>query len=123
MVEMNGEQQSIVLFAASILKRMTTLNPPQLIKFHAGLKGVPYPHYLRFKSQSTSQRKQKNDCTPVYKGHKRARQHDTNTQPAKVQINMNCEKVFKLKNNETEISKRQLKSKIRNLQQQLSRCK
>ena len=41
MVEMNGEQQSTVLFAASILKRMTTLNPQPLIQFHAGLKGMP----------------------------------------------------------------------------------
>ena len=94
---MNGEQQSIVLFAASILKRMTTLNPQRLIQFHAGLKGMPYPHYLRYKNQSISQRKQKNDCkkcenTPVYTGQKRAWQQDTTSQPAKVQINMNYKK-------------------------------
>ena len=44
---MDGGQHSIVLFAASTLKRMTTFNSQQQIQFHAGLKEVPYPHCSR----------------------------------------------------------------------------
>ena len=74
-------------------------------------------------SEEAKERLQKCENTPVYTGQKRARQQDTASQPAKVQINMNYEKVFRLKSNDTEISKSQLKSKIRNLQQQLRGCK
>ena len=38
-------------------------------------------------------------------------------------INKNYEKVFRVGSNDTEISNKQLKSKIRNLQRQLRRCK
>ena len=128
MMEINGEQQSIVLSAVSILKRMTTFNPQQLMQFLAGSKGMPYPHCSRLNYfHVTSQRKQKKrlqtECnkTPVYTGQKRARQQDT-PQSAKVLINKNYEKVFRVGSNDTEISNKQLKSKIRNLQQQLGRC-
>ena len=125
----NGEQQSIVLSAVSILKRMTTFNPQQLMQFLAGSKGMPYPHCSRLNHfHVTSQRKQKKrlqtECnkTPVYTGQKRARQQDT-PQSAKAHINKNYEKVFRVGSNDTEISNKQLKSKIRNLQQQLRQCK
>ena len=60
MMEINGEQQSIVLSAVSILKRMTTFNPQQLMQFLAGLKGMPYPHCSRLNHfHVISQRKQK----------------------------------------------------------------
>ena len=128
MMEINGEQQSIVLSAVSILKRMTTFNPQQLMQFLAGLKGMPYPHcstlnHFHVTSEKAKKRLQ-TECnkTPVYTGQKRARQQDT-PQSAKVLINKNYEKVFRVGSNDTEISNEQLKSKIRNLQQQLRRCK
>ena len=107
MMEINGEQQSIVLSAVSILKRMTTFNPQQLMQFLAGLKGMPYPHCSRLNHfHVISQRKQKKrlqtECnkTPAYTGQKRARQQDT-PQLAKVHINKNYDKVFRVGNNDT----------------------
>jgi hypothetical protein len=47
---------------------------------------------------------------PVYTGRKRARQQDT-PQPAKVQINKNYEKVFRMGSNDTEISAIEIKNK------------
>ena len=71
-----------------------------------------------------SKKRQQTECnkTPVYTGQKRARQQDT-PQSAKVHTNKKYEKVFRVRSNDTEISNKQLKSKTRNLQQQLRRCK
>ena len=71
-----------------------------------------------------SKKRLQTECnkTPVYTGQKRARQQDT-PQSAKVHINKNYEKVFRVRSNDTEISNKKLKSKTRNLQQQLRRCK
>ena len=121
MMEINGEQQSIVLSAVSILKRMTTFNPQQnpQMECHT-LKIEPFPCHI---SEEAKKRLQTEwNKTPVYTGQKRARQQDT-PQSAKVYINKNYEKVFRVGSNDTEISNKQLKSKIRNLQQQLRRCK
>ena len=105
------------------------IQPPTADAVFAGLKRMPYPHCSRLSHfHVTSQRKQKKrlqtECnkTPVYTGQKRARQQDT-PQSAKVLINKNYEKVFRVGSNDTEISNKQLKSKIRNLQQQRRRCK
>ena len=83
-------------------------------------KIVPFPCHI---SEEAKKRLQI-ECnkTPVYTGQKQARQQD-NPQSAKVHINKNYEKVFRVGSNDTEISNKQLKSKIRNLQQQLRRCK
>ena len=80
----------------------------------------PFPCHI---SEEAKKRLQ-TECnkTPVYTGQKRARQQD-NPQSAKVLINKNYENVFRVGSNDTEISNKQLKSKIRNLQQQLRRCK
>ncbi len=84
------------------------------------LKIEPFPCHI----SGEATRRLQTECNniPVYTGQKRARQQDT-PQPAKVQINNNYEKVFRMGSNNTEISNKQLKSKIRNLQQQLRRCK
>ena len=104
------------------------IKPPTADSLSCRLKRNAIPSLFKIQepihiSEEAKERLQKCENTPVYTGQKRARQQDTTSQPAKVQINMNYEKVFRPKSNDTEISKRQLKSKIRNLQQQLRRCK
>ena len=75
-------------------------------------------------SEEAKEQLKKCENTPVCLHRaEQARQQNTTSQTAKVQINMNYEKVLRRKSNDTEISKRQLKFKIRNLQQQLRQCK
>lgn len=56
-------------------------------------------------------------------GRKRGKLSQEEPSSVKVQINMNYEKIFKETRKSAEISKKQLKAKVRNFQQQLCRCK